>query len=82
MRAKRLIVLLLVVTLLSTFACGGEEEEATPTPTPTPTPAEGKIAFASDRDGNWEVYVMDADGSHQTQLTNSPANEGHPSWSP
>ena len=36
MRAKRLIVLLLVVTLLSTFACGGGEEEATPTPTPTP----------------------------------------------
>jgi len=41
------------------FACGGREEE-----TLTPTPIQGKIAFASDRDRNFEIYIMDADGSN------------------
>ena len=42
-----------------------------------------KIAFQSNRDGNDEIYVMDADGSNQTNLTNSnDLYEGSPSWSP
>ena len=42
-----------------------------------------KIAFWSDRDGNYEIYVMDADGSNQTNLTNSnDLYERFPSWSP
>jgi len=32
-------------------------------------PDGSKIAFGSNRDGNFEIYVMDADGSHQTRLT-------------
>jgi Tol biopolymer transport system component len=36
----------------------------------------------SDRDGNTEIYVMDADGSNQTRLTNSPWVDNWPSWSP
>jgi len=42
----------------------------------------GKIAFESYRDGNAEVYVMNADGSGQTNLTNNPADDGVPAWSP
>lgn len=30
----------------------------------------------------WDIYVMNADGTHQTQLTGDPANELEPSWSP
>ena len=41
-----------------------------------------KIAFVSDRDGNNEIYIMDTDGSNATNLTNHPANDRHPSWSP
>jgi len=44
--------------------------------------ANGKIAFHSDRDGNNEVYVMNADGSGQTNLTNNPAADIEPAWSP
>jgi len=42
----------------------------------------GKIAFNSDRDGNWEIYVMNPDGSGQTRLTNNNYNDKWPSWSP
>ncbi len=44
--------------------------------------ANGKIAFESFRDGNFEIYVMNADGSNQTNLTNNPADDFSPAWSP
>ena len=42
----------------------------------------GKIAFSSDRDGNDEIYKMNADGSLQERLTNNTAYDSWPSWSP
>ena len=44
----------------------------------------GKIAFTSNRDGNDEIYVMNADGSNQMQLTNNPTGDGdvEPAFSP
>ena len=42
-----------------------------------------KIVFSSNRDGNQEIYVMNADGSGQKNLTNYPdAGDTLPSWSP
>jgi Tol biopolymer transport system component len=42
-----------------------------------------KIAFYSDRDGNQEIYIMNAaDGSNQTRLTSVNANDSEPSLSP
>ena len=46
------------------------------------TRVNGKIAFISERDGNPEVYVMNADGSEQTRLTNNKSNDQDPYWSP
>jgi hypothetical protein len=40
----------------------------------------GKIVFFSDRDGNYEIYVMNADGSSQTRLTNNGALDWSPDW--
>jgi len=40
-----------------------------------------KIAFMSNRDGNFEIYVMNADGTSQTRLTNNAAYDGLPSFS-
>ncbi len=46
-------------------------------------PGLDKIAFSSERDGNVEVYVMDADGSNPQRLTNSPSStDRDPAWSP
>ncbi|MBI1879833.1 MAG: PD40 domain-containing protein [Chloroflexi bacterium] len=40
------------------------------------------IAFMSRRDGNWEIYTVNADGSHLTCLTDDLAMDGLPTWSP
>jgi Tol biopolymer transport system component len=42
------------------------------------TPSPTRIAFMSDRDGNWEIYIMDRDGGNPINLTNSPARDGIP----
>jgi hypothetical protein len=44
--------------------------------------ADGKIAFHSNRDGNFEIYAMEPDGSSQTRLTTNSAVDLTPSWSP
>ena len=41
-----------------------------------------QIAFTSTRDGNPEIYIMDADGENQIRLTRHPEEDKMPSWSP
>ncbi len=66
---------------------------STNTPLPTGSPNEsllpvlsdtftGRIAFQSTRDGNAEIYAMNADESDQTNLTQNPAQDTDPAWSP
>lgn len=49
---------------------------------PAWSPDGTKIAFTSFRTGNAEVFVMNANGSGQTNLTNNPAEDFTPLWSP
>ena len=47
------------------------------------SPDGAKIAFLRfSPDFNYEVYVMNADGTNQVRLTNTPTGEGVPRWSP
>ena len=41
-----------------------------------------RIVCSSTRDGNWEIYVMDANGESQIRLTHHPLKDLYPVWSP
>jgi Tol biopolymer transport system component len=56
-----------------------EQQPATPSPTTSPTA--GKLCFVSSRDGNWNIYTMNPDGSDTIRLTTQGANS-QPQWSP
>jgi Tol biopolymer transport system component len=47
----------------------------------TPSPV-GTIVFTSRRDGDLEIYSMDASGQNQTRLTDNPGYDQGPAWSP
>jgi Tol biopolymer transport system component len=49
---------------------------------PAFSPDGTKIAFVSNRDGNYEIYVMDSDGTDPVNLTNNAAEDVNPNWSP
>ena len=44
--------------------------------------AETRIAFASDRSGNFDIYTMNAQGTDVKRLTFDPRAERDPAWSP
>mgnify|MGYP005836906907 CR=1 FL=1 len=46
------------------------------------SPTGEEIVFVSERDGNSELYVMNADGSNVRRLTDHVANDGFPAWHP
>ncbi|SVB06781.1 uncharacterized protein METZ01_LOCUS159635 [marine metagenome] len=41
-----------------------------------------RIAFVSDKDGNWDIWLINPDGSNLKNLTSNPSLDSHPSWSP
>lgn len=42
----------------------------------------GRIAFAANLKGNWDLFLMSSDGSGLTQLTDTPLDERQPAISP
>jgi Tol biopolymer transport system component len=66
---------------------GGEAVDLTNSPWstdlgPTWSPDGGRIAFYSDRDGEWDIYVMASDGSNVVKLTGDTTIDQVPSWRP
>ena len=91
-----LLILFIVIFTVSIILIGVgckeiDESAARETTTPDTTEVEttipeaaveGKIAFVSERDGNSEIYIMNVDGSEQVNLTNNPAEDFAPCFSP
>ena len=61
---------------------GGSIESPLGDQTTSPGTLCSKIAFSSDRDGNYEIYVMNPDGTNATRLTNNTAIDDFPDISP
>ncbi len=40
------------------------------------------VAFSSNRNGPWDLYLLDMRSGEIRQLTSTPGYEGHPTWSP
>ena len=81
-----LTVAVVIVTSGVTFTLGrmfGSErpEEAAESPTPFARSVLA-VAFASDRDGNLDIYVASADGSNPRRITDDPEDDLGPAWSP
>jgi TolB protein len=49
---------------------------------PAWSPDGSRIAFASAREGSFDIFVMNSDGTETTRLTSSKENDQHPTWSP
>ena len=49
---------------------------------PSWNPNSRDLAFVSTRDGNPEIYAMQADGAEQRRLTNNNVDDASPVWSP
>jgi TolB protein len=49
---------------------------------PAWSPKGDRIAFTSDRDGDYELYSIRPDGTDVKRLTQSPGNDAHCTWSP
>ena len=48
----------------------------------SPVLAAGKIAFSSNREESFDIYIMDEDGRNIENITEHPAADSGPSWSP
>jgi Tol biopolymer transport system component len=84
-RAACLAALLALVTAYVTEAASPIHQLTNMTASslrPAWSPDGKRIAFQTNRDGPYHIYVMSADGSNVVQLTSGDANDRHPAWSP
>ena len=56
----------------------GEHQDRTPAINSDGT----KIAFSSNRDGQWDIYILDLQTGNTDRFTNTRAYDGNPTWSP
>src|SRR5262245_55739764 len=73
LRIALTVILLLVI--LAVFAISRFQQPPT-IPQGVPN---GELAFISNRDGNWEIYILDAEGKARN-ISVDPADDYFPSW--
>jgi len=73
---------LAAIVTVGLVGCGFESARAPKKEIGDNERATSVIAFYSYRDRNYEIYVMNEDGSNQRNLTNNLGSDRNPSWSP
>ena len=84
-RKKSLICIATLTLVVAVFCFGVIDSSAQSQSTPEASLSgggQGQIAFASNRDDNWEIYIMDTDGKNVHNLTNNAGDDIAPVWSP
>jgi len=65
------------------FECGSETPQETGSELEMESsPYSGTLVFQSDRESGWDIYRIEADGSGLVRLTEDPAADRNPAWSP
>lgn len=81
--AAALLVLFFVInSVISIFQKNVPASETQTSNSVTSPKDERLLAFTSQQDGNFEIYTIHADGSGMTNITNNPAYDANPFWSP
>jgi Tol biopolymer transport system component len=75
---RRALLALPGLALLASFLVAGAGLPATA----VVPGSNGRIAFASERDGDFEIYSIEPDGTGLLQLTSNALDDDDPSWSP
>ncbi|MDH4112224.1 MAG: hypothetical protein OEV60_06000, partial [Actinomycetota bacterium] len=75
---RRVLLALPGLAMLASFLMAGVGVPATA----VVNASNGRIAFASDRDGDFEIYSIKPDGTGLLQLTSDAADDDDPAWSP
>ena len=79
------VAMMLLTAHLSAIAASPIRQLTSSTATnvrPAWSPDGKSIAFQSNRDGPYHIYLMNSDGSNLRQLTNGDNDDRHPNWSP
>ncbi len=74
MKRDKMVIVAIVLIMIVLFSCFKKKISPTGSEVITPTPVD-KILFVSLRDGKYEIYVINADGSNQVNLTNNSADD-------
>lgn len=77
-----LLRLVLALVVLSESSVLATEPEGYSVDHPSYSPISGKIVFASDFDGNPDIYRINSDGTGLVRLTDGQARYSRPDWSP
>lgn len=71
-----------ILLMLIWFTAAAQDQQAFSDHDPRWSPDGSKIVFYSNRAGNFDIYIVNADGTNLVQLTEDPGYDGMPDWSP
>lgn len=81
MRDSRCLVVWMFIAI-PILGCGEDPISQSYTTPDEILPFSGQIAFSSNRDGDYEIFLMNADGTSLMQMTENEGDDYPASWSP